>query len=57
MYAPTSFRSAKTCKIRKNGMFLVIATNFGKDMKHKLRKTHAKMHRLGSIFIPEKIHV
>ena len=32
MYARTSFSGAKTCKIGKNGMFLVILTNFGKDM-------------------------
>ena len=46
MYAHTSFRGAKTCKIGKKGMFLVILTNFGKDMMHKchkLRKMHAKM--------------
>ena len=42
MYVRTSLRGAKTCKIGKNGMFLVILTNFGKDMTHKLRKTHAK---------------
>ena len=42
MYARISFRGAKTCKIRKKGMFLVILTNFGMDMTLKLRKTHAK---------------
>ena len=42
MYARTSFRGAKTCKIGKKGMFLVILTNFGMDMTLKLRKTHAK---------------
>ena len=42
MYARTSFRGAKTCKTGKRGMFLVILTNFGKDMTNKLRKTHAK---------------
>ena len=42
MYARTSFRGAKTCKIGKKGMFLVILTNFGIDMTLKLRKTHAK---------------
>ena len=56
MYARISFRGAKTCKIGKKGMFLVILTNFEKDMTHKLRKTHAKTH-LGSIFIPGKICV
>ena len=42
MYARTSFRGAKRCKIGKKGVFLVIVTNFGKDMMDKLRKTHAK---------------
>ena len=42
MYARTSLRGAKTCKIGKKGCFLVILANFGKDMTHKLRKTHAK---------------
>ena len=42
MYARTSFRGAKTCKIGKKGMFLVILTNFGIDMTLKLRKTLAK---------------
>ena len=32
MYARTSFRGVKTCKIGKKGMFLAILTNFGKDM-------------------------
>ena len=40
MYTPTSFRGAKTCKIGKKCMFLVILTNFGMDMTLKLRKTH-----------------
>ena len=43
MYARTSFRGAKTCKIGKKGVFLVILTNFGMDMTDK-RKTHAKTH-------------
>ena len=42
MYARTSFRGPKTCKIGKKGMFLVILTIFGMDMTLKLRKTHAK---------------
>ena len=42
MYARTSFRGARTCKIGKKGMFLIILTNFGMDMTLKLRKTHAK---------------
>ena len=43
MYARTSFRGAKNVQNWKKGVFLVIFTNFGKDMMHKLRKTHAKM--------------
>ena len=42
MYARTSFRGAKACKIGKKGVFLVIQTNFGKNMTGKLRKMHAK---------------
>ena len=58
MYArSTSFRGAKKCKIKENGVFLVILTNFGKDMTDKLRKMHAKTRIQGLyliIFIPEK---
>ena len=43
MYAPTSLKGAKMCKIGKKGVFLVILTNFGKDMMDKLRKLHPKM--------------
>ena len=32
MYARTSFRDAKTCKIGQMGVFLAILTNFGKDI-------------------------
>ena len=43
MYAGTSFRGAKPCKIGKKGVcFLVILTNFGKDKMVKLIKRHAK---------------
>ena len=42
MYPCTSFRGAKTCKIGKKDVFLVIFANFGKDVMCKLRKTHAK---------------
>ena len=41
MNVRTSFRGAK---LEKKGVFLVIFTNFGKDMTEKLRKKHAKMH-------------
>ena len=42
MYASSPIRGAKTCKIAKKGVFLVILTNFGKDMTDKLRKPHAE---------------
>ena len=32
----------KRAKLEKKGVFLVIQTNFGKDMTDKLRKMHAK---------------
>ena len=32
----------KRAKLEKNGVFLVILTNFGKDIMDKLRTTHAK---------------
>ena len=37
LYVRTSFRGAKLCKIGKKGVFLVIWTNFGKDMTDKFR--------------------
>ena len=42
MYECTSFRGEKTCKIGKTGVFLVIQTNFEKDMTGKLRKKACK---------------
>ena len=54
MYARTSFRGAKTCKIGKKGMFLVIWQILGKDMTDKIKKNACKNAYLGSIFIPEK---
>ena len=44
MHVLTLFRGAKMPKTGKKGVFLVMATNFGKDMMDKLRKKHAKMH-------------
>ena len=44
----------KCAKLEKKGMFLVMLTNFGKDMTNKLRKPYAKNGYLGSISIPEK---
>ena len=54
MYARTSFRGAKTCKIGKKGCVFGHITNFGKDMTDKLKKNACKNVCLGSIFIPEK---
>ena len=54
MYARTSFRGAKTCKIGKKGYVFGHMTNFGKDMTDKLKKNTCKNAYLGSIFIPEK---
>ena len=54
MYARTSFSGAKTCKIGKKGVFLVIVTYFGKDMTDKLTKTHAQTRILDLLFIPQK---
>ena len=45
LYVRTSFRGAKTCKIEKRGVFLVIWTNFGKDMTDKLRKMQKCMQK------------
>ena len=35
-------------------MFLVVLTNFGKDLTHKKKNQKIKNAYLGSIFIPEK---
>ena len=42
MYVRTSLMGAKTCKLGEKGVFLVMFTNFGKDITEKLRKKHAK---------------
>ena len=53
MYARTSFRGAKTCKIGKKGCVLVILTNFWKEHGVQIKKNACKNAYLGSIFIPE----
>ena len=53
VYARTLFRGAKNMQNWKKDVFLVILTNFGKDMMDKWRK-HAKNAYLGSSFIPDK---
>ena len=50
MYARTSFMGAKNVQIWKKGVFLVILTNFEKDMTDKLRKTHTKT-RIYGLFV------
>ena len=52
MYVRTSFRGAKTCKIGKKSVLLVIVAYFGKD-KLTTKKTACKNVYLGSIFKPE----
>ena len=54
MYVRTSFRGAKTCRIGKKGVFLVMVTNFEKDINGQIKKNACKNAYLGSIFIPEK---
>ena len=50
----TSFRGGKMCKIGKKGVFLVILTNFEKDMMDKLKRNACENTYLGSIFMSEK---
>ena len=52
MYARISFRGAKTCKIEKKSVFLVILTNCG-GHDGQIKKNPCKNGYLGSIFIPE----
>ena len=44
MYVHALFRGAKTCKIGEKGVFLVMFTNFGKDMTEKLKKKSMQKH-------------
>ena len=50
MYVLTSFRGVKMRKVGKKGVFLVMVTNFGKDMLDKLRKTHVKVKRIFRVY-------
>ena len=54
MYVCTLFRGAK---LEKKGMFLVILTNFGKDMMHKLRKIHANTRTQGLFSYLKNMHL
>ena len=53
MYACTSFRGSKTCKIGKKGMFLVI-DKFWRGNDGQFKKNACENAYLGSIFLPEK---
>ena len=54
MYARTSFRGAKTCKIEKKNVFLVIDKFWKRHDRQIYKKNACKNAYLGSIFIPEK---
>ena len=53
MYARTSFRGAKTCKIGKKGVFGHI-DKLWKGHEGQVKKNTCKSMYLGSVFIPEK---
>ena len=54
MYTRISFRGAKTCKIGKKSVFLVIIDKIWKEHDRHIKKNACKNAYLGSIFIPEK---
>ena len=54
MYASTSFRGAKTCKIGKKGFVFGHIDKFWKGHDRQIKKNACKNAYLGSIFIPEK---
>ena len=54
MYARTSFRGAKTCKIGKKGNVFCHIDQFWKGHDALIKKNACKNAYLGSIFIPEK---
>ena len=54
MYARTSFRGAKTCKIWKIGYVFDHIDKFWKGHDAQIKKNACKHVYLGSIFIPEK---
>ena len=56
MYARTSFRGAKTCKIGKKGVFLILVSDkFWKAHDGQAYKNACTNTYLGSIFIPENM--
>ena len=54
MYARTSFRGAKMCKIRKKRYVFGHIDKFWKGHDAQIKKNTCKNAYLGSIFIPEK---
>ena len=54
MYAHTSFRGAKTCKIGQKGWCFWSYDKFWKGQADKLKKNACENAYLGSVFIPEK---
>ena len=54
MYARTSFRGAKTCKIGKKGYVFGHIDKFLNEHDAQIKKNTSKNAYLGSIFIPEK---
>ena len=54
MYARTSFRGAKMCKIRKKGCVFGHIDKFWKGHDRQIKKNACKNAYLGSIFTPEK---
>ena len=54
LYARTSFRGAKTCKIGKKVCFWSDMDKFWKEHDRQINKNACKNAYLGSIFIPEK---
>ena len=53
LYARTSFRGAKTCKIWKEGCVLGHTDQFWKEHDRQIKKNACKNACLGSFFIPE----
>ena len=57
MYARTSFRGAKTCKIGEKGCVFGHIDKFWKGHDGQIKKNACKNAYLGSIFIPKKKYV
>ena len=54
LYARTSFRGAKMCKIGKKGVFFGHIDKFWKEHERQIKNNACKNAYLGSFFIPEK---